>query len=77
MKDPAAFVRRGYSGAGRETLSPAELERYYARAARLAPPDLLSWLHRESIIDARAGWNQLRLGNWKVNYPGTRCHDPI
>jgi aryl sulfotransferase len=54
LKDPAAFFRRGYSGAGRETLSLAELERYYARVARLAPPDLHGWLHRESIIDA--GW---------------------
>jgi aryl sulfotransferase len=54
LKDPAAFFRRDYSGAGRETLSLAELERYYARVARLAPPDLHGWLHRESIIDA--GW---------------------
>ena len=49
LKDPAAFFRRGYSGAGREVLSAAELKRYYARTARLAPPDLLDWLHRESL----------------------------
>ena len=54
LKDPAAFFRRGYSGAGRETLSSAEIERYYTRAAGLAPPDLLAWLHHESILDA--GW---------------------
>ncbi len=48
LKDAAAFFRRGYSGAGREVLSPGELSRYYARTARLAPPDLLDWLHRES-----------------------------
>ncbi len=54
LKDPTAFFRRGYSGAGRETLSLAELERYQARAAQLAPPDLLGWLHRDSIIDP--GW---------------------
>ena len=49
LKDPAAFFRRGYSGAGREVLSAAELARYYRRTARLAPPDLLAWLHREGI----------------------------
>ncbi len=54
LKDPTAFFRRGYSGAGRETLSLAELERYQARAAQLAPPDLLGWLHRDSILDP--GW---------------------
>lgn len=54
LRDPVAFFRRGYSGAGRETLSTAELERYYARVARLAPPDMLGWLHRESI--AGASW---------------------
>jgi len=52
LKDEAAFFRRGYSGAGREALSSAEVERYHARAAELAPPDLLAWLHHESIIDS-------------------------
>lgn len=46
LKDPTAFFRRGRSGAGRELLDEAELERYRARAAELAPPDLLAWLHR-------------------------------
>ena len=42
----AAFFRRGRSGAGRETLSEAELAGYCERAAQLAPADLLAWLHR-------------------------------
>ncbi len=46
LKDKAAFFRRGTSGAGREILTPAELGRYHARAAELASPDLLEWLHR-------------------------------
>jgi aryl sulfotransferase len=46
MKDRHAFFRRGRSGAGREMLTEAEFDRYLERAARLAPPDLLSWLHR-------------------------------
>jgi aryl sulfotransferase len=46
MKDRAAFFRRGRSGAGRELLTDDEVERYRARAASLAPPDLLAWLHR-------------------------------
>lgn len=47
LKDPVAFFRRGTSGAGREALCPDERARYYARAARLAPPDVLEWLHRQ------------------------------
>ena len=35
LKDPAAFFRRGYSGAGREVLNAAGLKRYCARTARL------------------------------------------
>ncbi len=48
LNDPGAFFRRGYSGAGAEVLSGDELARYYARTARLGPPDLLDWLHRLS-----------------------------
>jgi hypothetical protein len=59
LKDPAAFFRRGCSGAGHEELQPPELARYYARAARLAPSGLLDWLHRESLpgqeLDSRGG----------------------
>jgi len=47
LRDRQAFFRRGGSGAGRELLSAAELARYHARAAALAPDDLLAWLHRE------------------------------
>src|SRR5579859_1312366 len=46
LKDPAAFFRRGRPGAGGEVLTPAEVERYHARAATLASSDLLDWLHR-------------------------------
>lgn len=41
----ARFFRRGSSGAGRQVLGSDEVERYEARAAALAPPDLLEWLH--------------------------------
>jgi hypothetical protein len=47
LKDTAAFFRRGTSGAGREVLTADELARYRARAAQLASPQLLAWLHRE------------------------------
>jgi hypothetical protein len=46
LTDPAAFFRRGTSGAAREILSEAELTRYEERAAELAPAELLGWLHR-------------------------------
>lgn len=46
LKSSAAFFRRGSSGAGAETLTPLEVARYYQRAAELAPPDMLRWLHR-------------------------------
>ncbi|MEP7024319.1 MAG: sulfotransferase domain-containing protein, partial [Actinomycetota bacterium] len=46
LKSSAAFFRRGSSGAGREILSDEELAIYQARAAQLAPPDLLRWLHQ-------------------------------
>ena len=46
LKDPAAFFRRGTSGAGRDLLSPDELATYEERVASLAPPDLVAWLHR-------------------------------
>ncbi|MFC6879527.1 MULTISPECIES: sulfotransferase domain-containing protein [Actinomadura] len=47
LKDDAAFFRRGTSGEGRAALTPADLARYHERAAALAPPDLLTWLHRD------------------------------
>jgi aryl sulfotransferase len=47
LKDVSAFFRRGSSGAGRETLSAEEMNRYYQRTATMASADLLAWLHRE------------------------------
>jgi hypothetical protein len=47
LKDPVAFFRHGTSGDGRSVLSPAEMARYRARVAGLAPVDLLAWLHRD------------------------------
>jgi aryl sulfotransferase len=47
LKNSTAFFRRGRSGAGRDVLSAAELAHYHARAAQLAAPDLLRWLHRD------------------------------
>ncbi|HEX6454498.1 MAG TPA: sulfotransferase domain-containing protein [Trebonia sp.] len=48
LKSNAAFFRRGTSGAGREVLSDGEIAAYDARAAQLAPPDMLAWLHSPS-----------------------------
>jgi aryl sulfotransferase len=45
LKDRDAFFRRGSSGAGRELLTDAEFAHYLDRAAQLAPPDMLTWLH--------------------------------
>jgi aryl sulfotransferase len=47
IADPVAFFRRGRSGAGRELLTADEVAHYRARIAPMAPPDLLSWLHRD------------------------------
>ena len=49
LKDRDAFFRRGTSGSGREALDDEELAGYIARAARLAPADLLDWLHRQDV----------------------------
>jgi aryl sulfotransferase len=50
VQDAASFFRRGTSGAGREILSDEEMAGYYARAAQLAPPDMLEWLHSPSKL---------------------------
>jgi aryl sulfotransferase len=47
LAEPAAFFRRGSSGAGQELLTAEELAGYHARAIELAPADLLAWLHRD------------------------------
>jgi aryl sulfotransferase len=49
LKNTAEFFRRGTSGAGREILSDEEITGYYARAAQLAPPDMLGWLHSPAL----------------------------
>lgn len=50
LKSNAAFFRRGTSGAGHEVLSDEEIAAYHARAARLAPPDMLVWLRAVPLI---------------------------
>ncbi len=45
LKDDTAFFRRGRPGAAGEILTGEELAEYDARVARLAPPDLVAWLH--------------------------------
>ncbi|SCE77747.1 Sulfotransferase domain-containing protein [Micromonospora coriariae] len=47
LRDRRAFFRHGGSGQGRDLLDAAALARYRARTAALAPPDLLTWLHRD------------------------------
>jgi aryl sulfotransferase len=44
--DDAEFFRQGRSGAGRDTLSAAELVAYHARVASAASADAMAWLHR-------------------------------
>jgi aryl sulfotransferase len=51
LKDPVTFFRHGVSGDGRALLSDEELAHYRARAAALAPADLLAWLHRDGDGD--------------------------
>jgi aryl sulfotransferase len=46
LKSNVAFFRQGTSGGYQELLTPAELATYHASMARIAPPDLLAWLHR-------------------------------
>lgn len=46
LKDPAAFFRRGRSGAAAEILTQDEIAHYYQRAAQLAPREVLDWLHQ-------------------------------
>jgi aryl sulfotransferase len=46
LKDSRAFFREGRSGAGHGLLDAADLDRYRRITSRLAPADLLRWLHR-------------------------------
>ncbi len=46
LVDRTAFFRHGRSGAHREVLDGALVDRYHRHMAALVPPDLLDWLHR-------------------------------
>ena len=46
LKDPQAFFRRGESGGWRELMTPEQVAHYERRAATLAPPEVVAWLHR-------------------------------
>ncbi|MDG4779442.1 sulfotransferase domain-containing protein [Micromonospora sp. WMMD961] len=46
LRDRRAFFRQGGSGQGRALLNAEAHARYEQRVAALAPPDLLTWLHR-------------------------------
>lgn len=48
LQDNATFFRKGESGEGRALLSRAELVRYQAHVAPLAPSGLLAWLHHDN-----------------------------
>lgn len=48
LKDRRAFFRQGVTGSGRSLLTDEELARYRRRVERLAPPDLLEWLHQDA-----------------------------
>jgi hypothetical protein len=50
IRNTASFFTRGTSGAGKEILTADELDRYYARAGQLAPPDMIAWLHSPSSL---------------------------
>lgn len=46
LKDRGQFFREGRSGQASEILESADLAAYEAHAASLAPPEVLTWLHR-------------------------------
>lgn len=46
LRDPSAFFREGRSGTGVTELNRSELNRYHERVRALAPPALVTWLHR-------------------------------
>jgi aryl sulfotransferase len=62
LKDPVAFFRRGRSGADMHYLTSDEVEHYYARVARLAEPDVLTWLHGSASSRAAAGRDDVPVG---------------
>jgi hypothetical protein len=46
LKDPQAFFRRGESGGWRELMTSEQVAHYERRAESLAPPEVVTWLHR-------------------------------
>jgi len=46
LKDPQAFFRQGTSGGWRALMTAEQLTHYEQRAAELAPPEVVAWLHR-------------------------------
>ncbi|WP_406082426.1 sulfotransferase domain-containing protein [Micromonospora zamorensis] len=46
LRDRRAFFRQGGSGQGRDLLDASARARYQERVSALAPPNLLTWLHR-------------------------------
>ncbi|HEU4511798.1 MAG TPA: sulfotransferase domain-containing protein [Nocardioidaceae bacterium] len=46
LKSHQAFFREGRSGAGESLLTSAQRAQYHARTRLMAPPEMLSWLHR-------------------------------
>lgn len=61
LKDPAAFFRRGRSGAAGEILTEAEIAHYHERAAALAPREVFDWLHQfgppAGLVGAITSWH--------------------
>ena len=49
LRDRQRFFRAGRSGSAQAVLDDEDLARYEARAAALAPADLLRWLHRPRV----------------------------
>jgi hypothetical protein len=45
IRDPSRFFRRGRSGAGEELLGDDELAAYRERVHRMAPDDVVRWIH--------------------------------
>ena len=54
LRDRSKFFRRGTSGAGAEALSAADIAAYEERAHQLAPPDLITWVHRPQAQHRRS-----------------------
>jgi aryl sulfotransferase len=49
-RDNARFFNKGMSGQWKDLLAAADLRRYQDAIAKLAPPELVTWLHRGPIL---------------------------